>query len=102
KSLTSKSILRYVTAKTIMTNKVRGVESALEATFFIENEAWRAPEGRVTCSNRQVQKALHPVHTREPCFCWSRRQKGSVKWVPEEGETDSFSTSFESGAVRIS
>ena len=29
-------------------------------------------------------------------------QKGSVKWVPEEGETDSFSTSFESGAVRIS
>ena len=29
-------------------------------------------------------------------------QKGAVKWVPEEGETDSFSTSFESGAVRIS
>jgi hypothetical protein len=29
-------------------------------------------------------------------------QKGSVKWVPEEGETDSFSARFDSGAVRIS
>jgi hypothetical protein len=29
-------------------------------------------------------------------------QKGSVKWVPEEGETDSFSASFDSGIVRIS
>src|SRR5260370_32871706 len=29
-------------------------------------------------------------------------QKGSVKWVPEEGDTDSFSARFESGTVRIS
>jgi hypothetical protein len=29
-------------------------------------------------------------------------QKGSVKWVPEEGETDSFNARFDSGAVRIS
>ena len=29
-------------------------------------------------------------------------KKGSVKWIPEEGETDSFSARLESGAVRIS
>jgi hypothetical protein len=29
-------------------------------------------------------------------------QKGSVKWIVEEGETDSFSASFDSGIVRIS
>src|SRR5260370_10644454 len=29
-------------------------------------------------------------------------QKGSVKWVPEEGDSDSFSGRFESGTVRIS
>jgi hypothetical protein len=29
-------------------------------------------------------------------------KKGAVKWTPEEGETDSFSARFESGAVRIS
>jgi hypothetical protein len=29
-------------------------------------------------------------------------RKGSVKWVPEEEDTDSFSARFESGAVRIS
>lgn len=29
-------------------------------------------------------------------------QKGSVKWVSEEGETDSFNAAFDSGIVRIS
>ena len=29
-------------------------------------------------------------------------QKGSVKWAPDEGETDSFSADFDSGVVRIS
>jgi hypothetical protein len=29
-------------------------------------------------------------------------QKGSVKWAPEEEESDSFSASFDSGVVRIS
>ena len=29
-------------------------------------------------------------------------QKGSVKWAPEEGETDSFGVGFDSGIVRIS
>ncbi len=29
-------------------------------------------------------------------------QKGSIKWIPEEEEADSFSARFESGAVRIS
>jgi hypothetical protein len=29
-------------------------------------------------------------------------QKGSVKWVPEEGETESFSAGFDSGIVRVS
>lgn len=29
-------------------------------------------------------------------------QKGSVTWIPEEGETDSFSAGFDSGIVRIS
>lgn len=29
-------------------------------------------------------------------------QKGSVKWVLEEGETDSFSATLDSGTVRIS
>jgi hypothetical protein len=28
--------------------------------------------------------------------------KGTVKWFPEEGETDSFSAAFDSGTVRIS
>jgi len=29
-------------------------------------------------------------------------QKGSVKWISEEGETDSFSAALDSGTVRIS
>ena len=29
-------------------------------------------------------------------------QKGSVKWISEEGETDSFRAAFDAGAVRIS
>jgi hypothetical protein len=29
-------------------------------------------------------------------------QKGSVEWVPDEGEADSFSAGFDSGLVRIS
>jgi hypothetical protein len=29
-------------------------------------------------------------------------QKGAIQWVPEEGETDSFSAGFDSGVVRIS
>lgn len=29
-------------------------------------------------------------------------QKGSVKWTPEEEDTDSFSAAFDSGTVRIS
>ena len=29
-------------------------------------------------------------------------QKESVKWIPEEGETDTFSARFDSGVVRIS
>jgi hypothetical protein len=29
-------------------------------------------------------------------------QKGSVKWVAEEGETDSFAAGFDAGIVRIS
>lgn len=29
-------------------------------------------------------------------------QKGSVKWIPEEEDTDSFSAAFDTGAVRIS
>ena len=41
-------------------------------------------------------------HARAVLLLEEATQKGSVKWVPEEGETDSFSTSFESGAVRIS
>jgi hypothetical protein len=28
-------------------------------------------------------------------------QKGTVKWVPEEGEADSFSAGLDAGAVRI-
>jgi hypothetical protein len=29
-------------------------------------------------------------------------QKGSVKWIPEEEDTDSFSAAFDAGTVRIS